>query len=175
MLIDTVGFIRKLPHTLVESFKSTLEEAVYTDVLLHVVDISHPLSEEQFEATLAVLKELGIENKPMITVLNKADQLEDRSKIIKFKLKYPKTVVISALNREGFDDLLNLIIKELSSLRKVYTLKIPQSHYQLVSELMQKGHVIESCYEENDVVLKVEVPKEMEHKVIEFIFTQEGL
>jgi len=175
LLIDTVGFIRKLPHTLVESFKSTLEEAIYTDVLLHVVDISHPLSEEQFEATLSVLKELGIENKPMITVLNKADQLEDRSKIIKFKLKYPKTVVISALNREGFDDLLNLIIKELSSLRKVYTLKIPQSHYQLVSELMQKGHVIESCYEENDVVLKVEVPKEMEHKVIEFIFTQEGL
>lgn len=168
LLIDTVGFIRKIPHGLVESFKSTLEEVLYTDVLLHIIDASHPMAEEQAETTYEVLKELGADKKPIITVLNKIDKCTDKSKLIRFKLKYPKTVMISALNKEGFSHLLEMIIQEVRNLRKVLTLKIPQSHYNLVSELMSKGKVLNSDYEGNDILLTVEVPREMEHKLISY-------
>lgn len=170
LLIDTVGFIRKLPHTLVESFKSTLEEAVYTDVLLHVIDVSHPLAIDHAEATYAVLKELGAEKKPIITILNKADACQNRALIMQLKLKYPKTVVISALHRQGLDQLADLMMKEVRNLRHILCLKIPQSRYELVSELMNKGHVLESTFEDNDVLLKVEVPKELEHKVKPYVY-----
>lgn len=169
LLIDTVGFIRKIPHTLVESFKSTLEEALYTDILLHIIDVSHPLAEEQAEATYAVLKELGAENKPVITVLNKVDKCTDRSVIMRFKLKYSKTVMISALHKEGFDQLIDMMIQELKNLRKVVQVRIPQSNYGLVSELMTKGRVIHSEYEGNDILLKVELPHDIEHKVIPYL------
>lgn len=169
ILIDTVGFIRKIPHTLVESFKSTLEEAVYTDILLHIVDVSHPLAEEQAEATYVVLKELGAHDKPVITVLNKVDACKDRSLIMRFKLKYPKTVVISALHKEGLDQLIEMIIQELQKLRKVVHVCIPQSQYHLVSELMTKGRVIQSAYEGNNVILTVEIPHELEHKILPFL------
>jgi GTP-binding protein HflX len=170
LLIDTVGFIRKLPHTLVESFKSTLEEAIYTDVLLHVIDVSHPLALEHAEATYEVLKELGAERKPIITILNKADACQNRAVMMKLKLKYPKTVVISALHRQGLEHLAEMMIKEVKNLRCVLHLKIPQSRYELVSELMQKGHVLESTYEDNDIVMKAEVPKELEHKVRPYVY-----
>lgn len=168
LLIDTVGFIRKIPHNLVEAFKGTLEEAIYTDILLHIVDASSPVAEEQAEATLAVLKELGAANKPIITVLNKVDKCENKGLLLKLKLKYQKTVQISALHKEGFDNLLALIEKELKELRTIITVKIPQSQYQLVSELMEKGRVIHKDYEDNDVVMQVEVPKELLSKVAEY-------
>src|SRR5581483_8233105 len=108
LLIDTVGFIRKIPHTLVAAFKSTLEEAVHTDILLHLIDVSHPKAEEQAEATTEVLKELGAEDHPIITVLNKIDQCENPNIVAKFRIKYPKTVAISALEGTGFDDLMQM-------------------------------------------------------------------
>lgn len=173
LLIDTVGFIRKLPHTLVESFKSTLEEVCYTDILLHVIDVSHPLAEEHAEATYEVLKELNALNKPIITILNKVDACQDRSMIMRLKLKYPKTVLLSALKKEGFDLLLEQMIKEISNLRKIVSLRIPQKDYQMIHLLREKGHIIDSIYEENDVVVKAEVPYEIEHKFKKYIETQE--
>lgn len=169
LLIDTVGFIRKIPHTLVESFKSTLEEALFTDILIHLIDVSNPLAEEQAEATYEVLRELGSEKKPVITVLNKIDRCEDKSMIIRMKLKYTKTVQISALKKEGFDELLTMIENEVKALRKIVDLKIPQSKYQIVSEIMDKGHILKSEYEGNYIILKVEIPQEIEHKVQEFL------
>lgn len=165
LLVDTVGFIRKIPHNLVESFKSTLEEALYTDILLHIIDVGNPLAEEQAEATYSVLKELGADKKPVITVLNKIDKCQDRSIILRLKLKYPKTVLISALHKEGFAQLLQMMVQELKALRKVVHLKIPQSDYAFVSELMHKGRVIHSAYKENDILLEVEIPQELEHRV----------
>lgn len=159
LLIDTVGFIRKIPHGLVESFKSTLEEACYTDVLIHVIDVSSPMAEEHAEATLSVLKELKADNKPMITVLNKVDACQNKSILIKFKLNFPKTVLISATKGEGFDKLYEAMTRELANLRQIVTVKIPQKNYALVSQIMEKGRVIHSNYEENDVLLEVEVPK----------------
>jgi len=168
LLIDTVGFIRKIPHTVVEAFKSTLEEALYTDILLHLIDVNHPLAEEHAQATYDVLKELNAENRPIITVLNKVDLLENKSLIAKFKLKYPRVVVISALNQTGFEELMEAMIDELQNLRKRVKLRIPQSYYALVSELMEEGQVISCDYEENDILLEVNIPKKLEHKVKQF-------
>ena len=169
LLIDTVGFIRKIPHTLVAAFKSTLEEVVHTDILLHLIDVSSPKAEEQAEATMLVLKELGAEEHPIITVLNKVDLCTNPVTLAKFRIKYPKTVQISATLGTGFDDLLEMMMQEIALLRKVVTVRIPQSHYALVSELMREGRVISCEYEENDILLKAEIPSRLEYKVLPFI------
>ncbi len=165
VLIDTVGFIRKIPHTLVAAFKSTLEEAVYTDILLHLIDCSNPSAEMQAEATMAVLKELNATSRPIITVLNKIDACFSPAILHKLRIKYPKTVQISALTQEGFEQLIEKMEVEIHDLRKRFKLRIPQSHYSLVSELMREGRVIECDYEDNDIVLDVEIPGRLEHKV----------
>jgi GTP-binding protein HflX len=172
LLIDTVGFIRKIPHMLVAAFKSTLEEAIHADILLHLIDVSHPKAEEQAQETIKVLEELGAADQPIITVLNKIDQCPNPVIISKLRVKYPKTVAISALNGSGMEELLEIMTKEISLLRKIVTLRIPQSHYALVSELMRESRVISCEYEENDILMKVEIPGKLEHKVSPFIFGQ---
>ncbi len=168
LLVDTVGFIRKIPHTIVAAFRSTLEESAYTDILLHLIDVNHPLAEEHAETTYQVLKELKVEGQPIITVLNKIDICENKLRVKKLKLKYHHTVEISALNREGIDELLDLMMEELSKLRKTVSLRIPQSHYALVSELMHEGRVIHHDYEGNDILLTIEIPQNLEHKIKQF-------
>lgn len=169
LLIDTVGFIRKIPHTLIAAFKSTLEEAVHTDVLLHLIDASSPHAIKQAEATIHVLNELGAGKQPMITVLNKIDQCTNTSMIQKLRVTYPRSVQISALEQRGFQELLDEMILIISTLRKKVRLIIPQSHYALVSELMSQGKVTSVEYEENDVVMEVEIPSRLEHKVEAFV------
>ena len=172
LLIDTVGFIRKIPHTLVAAFKSTLEEAVHTDILLHLVDISNPMAELQAEATQQVLKELNAHN-PVITILNKIDACPTPGIMHKFRIKYPKTVTVSALTKEGFDRLLELMMEEVAALRKTFHLRIPQTHYALVSELMREGKVLQCEYEDNDILIYVEVPGRLEPKVKPFVYETE--
>jgi len=169
LLIDTVGFIRKIPHTLVAAFKSTLEEAVHTDILLHLIDVSNPAAELQAEATIHVLKELNAIHQPTITVLNKIDECKDNSLLHRLRIKYSKTVQISALNKTGFDHLMEVMAKEISTLRKQFKLRIPQTHYALVSELMREGRVIFCDYEDNDILLHIEIPGRFEHKIRQFI------
>ena len=169
LLIDTVGFIRKIPHTLVAAFKSTLEEAVHTDILIHLIDASHPLAEQQAEDTMQVLKELGAADHPMITVLNKIDQCQNSLILAKLRLKFKKTVPISALDGTGLDELLELMTKEISLLRKVVKARIPQSQYALVSEVMRQGKVIRCDYEENDVLIEAEIPSHFEHRIKPFL------
>lgn len=169
LLIDTVGFIRKLPHLLVAAFKSTLEEAVQADILLHLVDVSHPMAEEQIKTTFEVLDELGAKDKPIITVLNKIDKCENRLVIHKLRAKYPKTIPISALKHEGFDELQEMMIQELSKQRRVETLRIPQSQYAIVSEVMRLGNVVSQSFEENDVILRVDLPMALANKLKKYI------
>lgn len=168
LLIDTVGFIRKIPHTLVAAFKSTLEEAIHTDILLHLIDLSATNPEEQADATYAVLKELGALDQPVITLLNKIDLCTNPAIAQRLRIKYPKTVQISALHGTGFQELLQLMMHEISNLRKRIKLRIPQTHYALVSELMRQGRVIQCDYEENDILLEIEIPAHLEHKVRQF-------
>lgn len=169
LLIDTVGFIRKLPHLLVAAFKSTLEEAVQADILLHLIDVSHPMAEEQAETTVEVLKELGAKDKPIITVLNKIDKCTDPSIINRFRLKFGKTVAISALNRTGFEELEQAMVRELSSRRKTVTIRVPQSQYHHVSEVMRVGNIISQNYEENDIVLRTDIPIALAEKLKSYI------
>jgi GTP-binding protein HflX len=165
LLIDTVGFIRKLPHLLVAAFKSTLEEALCADILLHLIDVSHHMAEEQAQATKEVIKELGAEDKPMITILNKVDLCDDPSRIMRLKLLYPKCVTISALHKRGFVELQELMISELNARRQRTRLRIPQKDYVIVSEIMRLGHLISQDYEDNDVLLDVEIPIALANKL----------
>lgn len=169
LLIDTVGFIRKLPHLLVAAFKSTLEEAFQSDILLHMIDVTHPMAEEQAQTTFEVLQELNVEEKPIITVLNKIDACTDPTVITKLRVKFPKNVQISAKNGTGLDDLLQSMIQELSKRRKVVTLKIPQSEYAIVSEVMRIANILSQTYEDNDVILCAHLPLTMEQKLQRFI------
>ncbi|KAF3362776.1 GTPase HflX [Chlamydiales bacterium STE3] len=168
LLIDTVGFIRKLPHLLVAAFKSTLEEAIQTDILLHLVDVSHPMAEEQAQTTFEVLKELNAENKPVITVLNKIDQCTDRMKVQRLKMTYPHTVDISALKHLGFDALQEKMVAELAKQRRQVKMRIPQSEYVTVSEVMRLGNIIKLDYDENDVIILADLPNALASKLHRF-------
>ncbi len=172
LLTDTVGFIRKIPHQLVAAFKSTLEESVQADILLHLVDVSSSQAIMQADSTMAVLKELGAHTKPMITVLNKMDLVQDRLMVRKMRIKLPKTVEISALNKEGLDQLYDMMMQEIALLRRTVHLRIPQSQYEMVSIAMREGKVFSCEYEENDVLLTVEIPHQLEHKLAHFMEQQ---
>lgn len=164
LLTDTVGFIRKIPHTLVAAFRSTLEAALHDDVLLHLIDVSHPLAEEHASTTRQLLKELNADEAPIITVLNKADACGDNMRIERLRILYPKTVVISATERSGLDSLVEMMMQELSSLRTVVKLKIPQSEYALVAEIRRSGNLLYEEYEGNDVLIRAEIPLNLSHR-----------
>jgi GTP-binding protein HflX len=168
LLIDTVGFIRKLPHQLVAAFKSTLEEAIQADILIHLVDSSHPMAEEQMQASMEVLKELGAEGKPIITALNKVDKEEAQAAVAKLKLLNPHTVEISAMEKRGFLDLQEAMKKELSKFRKVVNLRVPQSDYHIVSQAMKLGNVLTQDFEENDILLRVDLPAAVADKLAKY-------
>ena len=174
LLVDTVGFIRKIPHTLVDAFRSTLEEAAFTDILIHVIDVSHPAAMEQAEETLKVLKELDCVDKPVVTVLNKIDLLESEHSAMRFKLKFAHAVTLSAVQGEGIELLLEMMTKVMASCRTKYNLKIPQKEYGVVSRLMEKGRVFDLEYEDNDVNLTVEVPEELKEVVTPYIVEKES-
>ena len=110
LFVDTVGFLDDLPHHLIEAFKATLEEVTKADLILHLVDASHPKAIEQSRATYKVLEQIGASEKPIITVLNKADKVIDPQAINKLKTYFTKSVVISALKKEGFGELLDAIL-----------------------------------------------------------------
>jgi GTPase len=169
LLIDTVGFIRKIPHTLVMAFKSTLEEVLYTDFLIHLIDVSSSMAEEQALETVRVLEELGAQDIPIITVFNKIDLC---ATVDCLKGRYPDAIAISALTKEGFSRLTETMMEKISFLRKRFHLKIPQSEYRLVSQLMRDARVLESTYEGNDIVIHVEVPKKLEDLVQPFIVVE---
>lgn len=168
LLVDTVGFIRKIPHQLIAAFKSTLEEAVQADILLHIVDASNPHVLSQVDSTFAVIKDLGAAKHPMITAINKVDQVEDPLIFQKLRIKCRKAIPISALEREGLEDLQDKMIQEISHLHKRVKLRIPQSHYALVTEIMMVGKVLSSEYDENDIILVADIPHLMERKVFHF-------
>ena len=152
-----------------------MEDAVFADILLHLIDVNLPLAEEHAESTYEVLKELSSEKKPIITVLNKVDVLENRSFIARYKLKYPRVVAISALSGDGFNELMKMMMDVLKDLRKVVSLRVPQREYALVSELMEEGKVIHQDYEGNDILLEIEIPSHLEHKVKNYIEDDEEI
>lgn len=153
MLVDTVGLIRRLPHKLVEAFKSTLEEAAAATVILNVCDASDEYASEHLEVTKNLLTELGCENKPIISVMNKCDLVGD----IYSMPTFGKTVMISALNKRGFDELLNAILRELPPTRKQAEFMIPFSAGAFAARIRKEGVVHEEEYREEGLYMKATV------------------
>ena len=164
LLTDTVGFIKKLPHGLVEAFKATLEEVVRADLLLHVVDISHPQAEEQIAAVDAVLKEIGADEKPTVMVLNKMDRLDPEGPgagggaLNRLREKFPHAVAISAATGEGIPALLAEIGTQLRPKREFLELRIPHEQSALIARLHKVGQVIERRYSGKTARFKARIP-----------------
>jgi GTPase len=169
LITDTVGFIRKIPHNLVAAFRSTLEESVQADILLHLVDSSHPLAQEQAEESLEVLKKLNAQDKPIITLLNKIDKLSSPCEANRFRFLFEKSILISAETKEGFKDLEEAMMREIANLREEISLKIPQDHYELVTQLKSQGQVFSEDYEDNDVLIKASIPKPLIYQYKDYL------
>jgi GTP-binding protein HflX len=165
LLTDTVGFIKKLPHGLVEAFKATLEEVVRADLLLHVVDISHPQAEEQIGAVDAVLKEIGADEKSTMMIFNKMDRLEGGGVLNRLQEKYPHAVAISATTGEGIPALLAEIGTQLRPKREFLELRIPQEQSAVIARLHKVGQVIERRYNARTARFKARIPP---HHLAEF-------
>lgn len=158
LLTDTVGFIRKLPHGLVEAFKATLEEVVQADLLLHVVDASHPHPEEQIDAVKKVLDEIGAHDKPTLMVFNKIDLLESREKLQSLLEAHRPSVAISAATGEGVPHLFEQLGLELRPIRDFVELAIPYDATQVMARLHKVGQVLERKYQGKWARFKVRIP-----------------
>jgi len=163
LLTDTVGFIRKLPHGLVEAFKATLEEVVQADLLLHVVDISHPQTEEQIQAVNAVLAEIGAGEKPTIMVFNKMDRLDGNGigaagVLVRLQEKHPHAVAISATTGEGILTLLAEIGTQLRPKREFLELRVPHEQAAVIARLHAVGQIISRSYRGPAARFKARIP-----------------
>ncbi len=158
LLTDTVGFIRKLPHHLVEAFKSTLEEAKYADYILHVVDAANPDAEMQMHIVYDTLRDLGAEGKPVITLFNKQD---DPCAAALHDLRADHTVRISARTGEGLDGLLGLLSKLLSEDLITVERILPYDQGGLVSQVRKYGKLLEEEYRPEGIFIRAKVPKDL--------------
>jgi GTP-binding protein HflX len=158
LLTDTVGFIRKLPHGLVEAFKATLEEVVQADLLLHVVDISHPQVEEQIQAVNAVLAEIGAGEKTTLMVFNKMDLPRDAGALHRLQERHPHAAAISAVTGEGIASLLAEIGTQLRPKREFLELRVPHEQAAVIARLHQVGEVISRSYRGPAARFKARIP-----------------
>jgi GTP-binding protein HflX len=173
LLTDTVGFIRKLPHGLVEAFKATLEEVVQADLLLHVVDVSHPQADEQVQSVNAVLKEIGAEGKPTLMVFNKIDQLNgNQSVLTRFLEQHPNGVAICAETGQGMPGLLAELGSQLRPIREFMELSVPHHESGVIARLHEVGQVIERSYEGNAARFKARIPPHFHDEFAPFIVRQ---
>jgi GTP-binding protein HflX len=168
LLTDTVGFLRKLPHTLIESFKATLEEVSEADLLIHVVDLGHPRVDEQMQAVDNVIKELGAFGKQTVTVFNKIDQLTNPELADTYPKRFPNSVAISALTGEGVGNLVRALQDALSAWRLRSRFKIPASESALIAEIHRVGHVLELRYEGNDATIIAHIPPDLAQRLERF-------
>jgi GTP-binding protein HflX len=168
LLTDTVGFLRKLPHTLIESFKATLEEVSEADLLIHIVDLSHARVDEQMEAVDAVIKELDAFGKQTLIIFNKIDNLPDRELAETYVKRFPGSVAISARTGEGVSNLVRALQDALASWRLRSRFRIPASESALIAEIHRVGHVLELKYEGEHAVIVAHLPPHLEQKLAQY-------
>jgi len=164
LLSDTVGFIRHLPHDLVASFKATLAEAVHADLLMHVVDASHPQAAEQIEAVNAVLKEIGADDKPSILVLNQIDRIASEERLptlARLERLHPVTAAVSAHSGEGIDVLRNKVMEVLGKQHVEAEINAHVGNGRLFAQLAAHARVMEKRYEGDRAILKVSAPRRL--------------
>ncbi|BCX47116.1 GTPase HflX [Haloferula helveola] len=169
LLTDTVGFVRNLPHRLVEAFKATLEEAVLADFLIHVLDASSPEIERFHDTTLEVLEELGAGEKKSLVVLNKIDLVTDPEQLELIQRRFPDALHASALTGLGMERILSecshLLADRVSRIRY----RIPQSRADLVGLLHRDAKILSTDYEGNDVLVHAVVPPAIAGRLEEFV------
>jgi GTP-binding protein HflX len=161
LLADTVGFIRKLPHLLVEAFKSTLEETALADLLIEVVDATSQAIEDEQKTTREVLAELGADDKTMITVFNKIDLVTDPLVLRRLRNAHPDALFVSARTGEGLDLLAERLADAISGHLRQISLLIPHSRYDIVARLHQAGGVAAERYEDEGIHVTATVPPDL--------------
>ena len=169
LLSDTVGFIRKLPHGLVEAFKATLEEVVNADLLMHVVDVTHPRVEEQQVAVNTVLREIGVGEKPVLTVLNKIDRFNTADLVHGWLERFPTAVAVSAKTGAGFPALLAELGTRLRPVREFVELAIPHGEAAVVSRLHEVAQIVERKYDGDTARFKARIPPHLRADFARFI------
>ena len=153
-----------------EAFKATLEEVVQADLLLHVVDSSHPQAAEQIEAVNGVLSEIGAAGKPTLMVFNKVDQLNgNRDLLTRFIERHPNAVVISATKGEGITNLLAEVSSQLRPIREFMEFAVPHDRPEVVARLHEVGQVIERSYSGRTARLKARIPPHLHEEFAPFI------
>ncbi len=163
LMTDTVGFIRKLPHHLIEAFRSTLEEAKYADIILHVVDASNPQVDEQMYIVYETLQNLEVKNKPIITAFNKQDKLEGDTILRDFKADH--IVRISAKHGDGLEELQNTIEEVLRSQKVLIEKVYPYAEAGKIQLIRKYGELLEESYQEDGIFARGYVPVEIYEKV----------
>jgi len=169
LIVDTVGFIHKLPHQLVAAFRATLEEVTFSDLLLHIVDVSHPEFQKQIVAVENVLQELNALGKPMITIFNKIDLVKNSSLLSRLERKYKGSISISAKRGWGLERLYDSIIKHFGKGRTTIDLVIPQARNDLVNLVYEKGAVLSRKYDGKDILLQAQLDQRTAQSLKEFI------
>lgn len=163
LLTDTVGFIRKLPHHLIDAFKSTLEEAKYSDIIIHVVDASNESMDKNMHAVYETLKKLDVKDKIVITVFNKLDKLEDKPILSDFNADY---VVNAAIKKKaGLDDINEALDKALKSMRVTVEKVLDYADAGKVGLIRKYGQIISEEYKEDGIHIKAYVPAQMAGKL----------
>lgn len=171
LLTDTVGFVRNLPHRLVEAFKATLEEAVIADFLIHVLDASSPEVYAFYETTRAVLQELGAADKPTVIVLNKVDLLADHpDRIQELRQHFDRNAVfVSVVTGEGMERLVHRLTEMMIDRVARLRLRVPQARQDLIALLHREGKIVTQDYEDNDIILTAIVPHQKRRHFEEFL------
>lgn len=158
LVTDTVGFISKLPHGLVDSFKATLEEVVEAELLLHVIDASHPEVDHQIDAVRVVLEELGVGDCPVLHVLNKMDLPRAKTAGRRLERILPDAVCVSAFTGEGLDDLLSAVADQLKDRNMEVHLRIPLKEGRLLAQLQSAANILKASYEGEYALIHARVP-----------------
>jgi GTP-binding protein HflX len=164
LITDTVGFIQKLPTTLVAAFRATLEEIRDADILLHVVDITHANADLQAKSVLLTLEEIEAEHIPIVTALNKIDQMRDEFEVEDAVDRYDRAVPISALKGTGTDLLLSVLENEIYTELEPVTVALPYKLGRLISVFHDQGQIEGTIYEDDSVILTGQLPKHLLHE-----------
>jgi GTP-binding protein HflX len=159
LLSDTVGFVRDLPHQLVASFKATLEEAVFADLLLHVIDVSNPEVLSQIESVNGVLSEIGCSEKPTVMVFNKADAITDVSPLEMLQTLHPEAVTISAKTGLGLSDLAHKVTEHYKGFELVLRITTTSANGKVQSFLRTYGQILSEQYDDGQAVIEVRMGK----------------
>ena len=168
LLSDTVGFIRKLPHRLVEAFKATLEEVVEADLLLHVVDCTHPQAEDHIRAVNDVLEEIHAGEKPTLLVLNKIDHAEP-DLVARWLMTHPRAVAVSARTSQGFEALMSELGTALRPVRQFVELSIPHADAAVMAKLHEVAQIVERDYSSDTARFKARIPPHLHAEFAEFV------